>query len=126
MIFDICFKVHFLTQPPQSFLVDLKTINPMDSMEIWPKNKTPKKSPLGPLKVPQKKMATLRFLLPFQVRSFSLESCCSFGYLESGALTAEKFSGQLPETTTGELQTQQKRLKKLGFFTEKNLWKFGN
>lgn len=62
-----------LTQPPppQSFLVDLKTIHPMDCMEIWPKkhknqNKTPKTIAPNHQKCHKKKWLHCGSCSPFQ------------------------------------------------------------
>ena len=113
LIFALQFISLNLTQPPppQSFLVDLKTIHPMDCMEIWPKkhknqNKTPKTIAPNHQKC-HKKNGYIAVLAPLSSQVFFFEKLLLFWL--SGALTAETFSGQLPETTTGELQTRRPR-----------------
>lgn len=88
LIFALQFISLNLTQPPPP-KVSWSILRPYILWIAWrsgPKNiktkiKLPKQSPQT-IKSATKKMATLRFLLPFPVRSFSLKSCCSSGYLE--------------------------------------------
>ena len=101
LIFALQFISLNLTQPPppQSFLVDLKTIHPMDCMEIWPKkhknqNKTPKTIAPNHQKC-HKKNGYIAVLAPLSSQVFFFEKLLLFWL--SGALTAETFSGQLPE-----------------------------
>lgn len=89
LIFALQFISLNLTQPPPPPKASWSILRPYILWIAWrsgPKNiktkiKLPKQSPQT-IKSATKKMATLRFLLPFPVRSFSLKSCCSSGYLE--------------------------------------------
>lgn len=99
-----------LTQPPPK--ASWSILRPYILWIAWrsgPKNiktkiKLPKQSPQT-IKSATKKNGYIAVLAPLSSQVFFFEKLLLFWL--SGALTAETFSGQLPETTTGELQTRR-------------------
>lgn len=113
VIFDLCLAVHFLkshtTPPPKASWSILRPYILWIAWRSGPKNiktkiKLPKQSPQT-IKSATKKNGYIAVLAPLSSQVFFFEKLLLFWL--SGALIAETFSGQLPDTTTGELQTRR-------------------